>query len=351
MLGTEWVWQQTLTLDFGLTPAEVRHRWHAHTHHATPDSTPRSDRSLSTRSSRVRQLSDFFSGPAFLPWHWMGNLDGWGGPLPAGWIERGRKLQHRFLARARELGMTPVLPAFAGFVPAAFAAHFPNASVHKAAGWNGFAQTHFVEPLDPLFQRIGAAFVARLCKEFGCAADAWFSADLYNELRPPSTAPAYLRNASAAVYAAIRTGLATALLPETPTVEKADAAGGVAARVPSAQPTLLAQAWMWHSDPHDWGDAQIAAFLSGPPQGGLVMLDLYAEVSPLYPKVCTAAALPPHTLHAAHRHGIFSTISHGRPRPLGSLASLRRSRGSSPRSSTSVAGVGCTVGSPSSTAR
>ncbi len=32
-------------------------------------------------------LRDFFAGPAFLAWGWMGNLDGWGGPMPQSWIE------------------------------------------------------------------------------------------------------------------------------------------------------------------------------------------------------------------------------------------------------------------------
>ena len=55
MLGTEWAWRETFVHDFGLNRSE---------------------------------LDDFFPGPAFLPWHWMGNLDGWNAgsprPLPDG---------------------------------------------------------------------------------------------------------------------------------------------------------------------------------------------------------------------------------------------------------------------------
>jgi hypothetical protein len=32
-------------------------------------------------------LAGFFSGPAFLAWQRMGNLRGWGGPLPQGFID------------------------------------------------------------------------------------------------------------------------------------------------------------------------------------------------------------------------------------------------------------------------
>src|SRR5205823_3128697 len=31
-------------------------------------------------------LNRFFAGPAFQPWHWMGNINGHGGPTPQSWI-------------------------------------------------------------------------------------------------------------------------------------------------------------------------------------------------------------------------------------------------------------------------
>lgn len=105
----------------------------------------------------------------------MGNLDGWGGPLSDDWINRGNALQHQYLQRARELGMTPVLPAFAGFVPAALRDKLPGAPIHNAAGWGDFRATHYVEPTSALFAQIGTAFVKRLCAEYGCE-EQWFTA-------------------------------------------------------------------------------------------------------------------------------------------------------------------------------
>lgn len=49
----------------------------------------------------------------------MGNIAAWGGPLPAGWIRGQLRLYQLVLRRMRDLGMRPVLPAFAGFVPPA----------------------------------------------------------------------------------------------------------------------------------------------------------------------------------------------------------------------------------------
>jgi hypothetical protein len=73
------------------------------------------------------EITEFLAGPPFLPFQWMGCLDGWGGPLPQDWIERHEQLQSKILARQRELGMTPVLQGFTGHVPAAVADKFPDA--------------------------------------------------------------------------------------------------------------------------------------------------------------------------------------------------------------------------------
>jgi alpha-N-acetylglucosaminidase len=68
----------------------------------------------------------------------MGNIRGWGGPLTESWHNHTIKLQHLILKRMRELGIIPVLPAFAGHVPRDFIRLFPNARVTKVKQWNNF---------------------------------------------------------------------------------------------------------------------------------------------------------------------------------------------------------------------
>ena len=72
-------------------------------------------------------------------------------------------LQKRILARMRSLGMTPVLPAFSGFVPAALAQEYPQANITRLPNWGGFPDqyccVHLLNPLDPLFLQIGSNFV------------------------------------------------------------------------------------------------------------------------------------------------------------------------------------------------
>lgn len=61
----------------------------------------------------------------------MGNLKGFGGPLPDSWKNSQLVLQHKILQRMRSLGMIPVLPGFAGHVPAAVTTRFPNVKLFK----------------------------------------------------------------------------------------------------------------------------------------------------------------------------------------------------------------------------
>lgn len=56
-----------------------------------------------------QQVGEFLVGPAYLPWGWMANIDGLGGPLPDSWIDSHIALERQILARERSLGMTPVL--------------------------------------------------------------------------------------------------------------------------------------------------------------------------------------------------------------------------------------------------
>ncbi len=49
----------------------------------------------------------------------MGNFKRWAGPLPNRWLVDQHELQLRILHRMGSLGITPVLPTFAGHVPSA----------------------------------------------------------------------------------------------------------------------------------------------------------------------------------------------------------------------------------------
>jgi alpha-N-acetylglucosaminidase len=97
------------------------------------------------------QIAEFLAGPPYLPFQWMGCLDGHGGPLPNSWIARHEELERRILARQRELGMTPVLQGFTGHVPAQVARLLPGAPLQQVR-WSEW-RTSLLDPLDPRFAR------------------------------------------------------------------------------------------------------------------------------------------------------------------------------------------------------
>lgn len=64
-----------------------------------------------------RRDKKFLTGPVYLPWLLMGNMEALGGPMPDEWFEKQVALQHKILDRMRSYGMEPIFQAFYGMVP------------------------------------------------------------------------------------------------------------------------------------------------------------------------------------------------------------------------------------------
>lgn len=131
------------------------------------------------------EADTFFTGPAHLPWHRMGNLNSYDGPLNDEWHKSQIELQHRILDRMRALGMEPVAPAFAGFIPPAFIEKNPDVRANQLE-WGGFDKKYnacVLAPDSPYFEKIGKMFIEEWEKEFG-RAKYWLS-DSFNEMRLP----------------------------------------------------------------------------------------------------------------------------------------------------------------------
>jgi alpha-N-acetylglucosaminidase len=201
-----------------------------------------------------KDLSTFFSGPAYFGWFWMGNLDGWGGPLPMSWMTSHRDLQQKILQRERELGMKPVLQSFTGHVPSAFKQRFPASKLKQTNWTNGFDDTYILDTEDPMFEQIGRKFLEVQTKLYGT--DHLYSADTFNENEPPTDDPAYLSALSARIYQAM---------------SKAD---------PKA--VWVMQGWLFYSDRKFWKTPQIKALLEAVPNDHMIMLDLASEIEPVW---------------------------------------------------------------------
>lgn len=195
------------------------------------------------------QIRSYFSGPEHLPWHRMANLDGYLGPLPTSWLEGQKQLQSQIVERERELGMTPVLPGFAGHVPAAFAEMHPEANIENLSAWCGFEPTFFLNSEDPLFPQIEKSFLTKQEALYGT--DHIYGVDPFNEMDPPSWDPDYLARVSAKIYDSLK---------------EAD-----------PQAKWLQMSWVFWYKRANWTSERLNAYLTAVPQDKLVLLDYFCE--------------------------------------------------------------------------
>ncbi len=199
------------------------------------------------------QILEFIAGPAYLPFGWMGCLDGWGGPLPQSWIDAHLQLQKKIFARQRDLGMTPVLQGFTGHVPLALKEKLPQAKLCKLPTWYEF-QTYFLDPIDPLFEQIGKAFIEEQTRQFGTAH--LYASDTFIEMKPPTNDPEFLAAAGKAVYGAMKAGDPKAI--------------------------WVMQGWIFKHSPGFWKKPQATALFGAVPDDRMILLDLKCEEYPVW---------------------------------------------------------------------
>ncbi|KAK3031104.1 hypothetical protein RJ639_036844 [Escallonia herrerae] len=185
----------------------------------------------------------------------------WGGPLSQNWLDQQLVLQKQILSRMIELGMTPVLPSFAGNVPAALKKIYPTANITRLGEWNTvdgdprWCCTFLLDPSDPLFIRIGEAFMRQQIKEYGDVTDI-YNCDTFNENSPPTSDPTYISSLGSAVYEAM---------------SKVD-----------KDAVWLMQGWLFYSDTSFWKPPQMKALLHSVPFGKMIVLDLFADAKPIW---------------------------------------------------------------------
>jgi len=204
-----------------------------------------------------KDLDEFFSGPAYLPFFHMGCLYAHAGPLPQTWIERQRQLQKQILERERSLGMTPVTQAFAGFVPPAFAKAHPELDILKGAEWCGFPSTLILNPREPMFVEIGKRFVKAYIKEYGTSH--LYMSDTFIEMKPT-------------------------FRQETRLEDFANMGDGVYRGIVEADPdgVWVMMGWPFLVFSDFWGEQEIEAMFSKVPQERLILLDLAVEAKPMW---------------------------------------------------------------------
>lgn len=124
----------------------------------------------------------FIPNPAFAAWWNMGNLEGHGGPLSQQQIDRQARLGKSIVSRMEQLGMTPVLQGYVGFVPADFGecVKMKGLKLVPQGDWVGFRRPWVVDPTCPAFSGLAADWYKALRKVYGISGRA-FGGDLFHE--------------------------------------------------------------------------------------------------------------------------------------------------------------------------
>ncbi|HEY3950730.1 alpha-N-acetylglucosaminidase [Phenylobacterium sp.] len=220
-----------------------------------------------------KDLAGYFSGAAFTPWQRMGNLEGYLAPLPNAWIDKKRDLQVKILARMRDLGMKPILPAFAGYVPRAFAERHTKARIYRMRAGAGFHPTWWLDPAEPLFAELVGRFMALYDATYG--AGTHYLADSFNEMTPPiaqdgSDAGGAFNDGAAQQAAKAQPD------PVLKARRLAEYGKAIHEAFRKARPDAIwtMQGWLFGADQKFWTAEAIAAYFSQVPDEALMVLDI-----------------------------------------------------------------------------
>ena len=201
-----------------------------------------------------QEIAAYFVGPAHLPWMRMGNISGIDGPMPKEWHKEQIALQHKILKRMRSLGMHPICPGFAGFVPQAMKRLHPNIKITETS-WGGAFHNWMLSPQENLFHTIGKLFIEEWEKEFG--QNQYYLVDSFNEMDipfPPKDDPSrysLLASYGDKVYQSIKAGNPNA--------------------------TWVMQGWMFGYQRHIWDYNTLKALVSKVPDDKMLLLDLAVD--------------------------------------------------------------------------
>ncbi|MBR0121227.1 MAG: alpha-N-acetylglucosaminidase, partial [Clostridia bacterium] len=132
----------------------------------------------------------YLSGPGFWPWQLMGNLCAYFPLSDKKFIDARLELGQKIIARQVELGMTPILQGFSGIVPRSIGKVFKSARLRMVKPWCNFPCTCMLDPLDPLFTKIGTVFLEKQRQMLG--AYHYYACDPFHENEPNSKKKNYL---------------------------------------------------------------------------------------------------------------------------------------------------------------
>ena len=126
-----------------------------------------------------KEIANFITGPAYNAWWLMGNIEGWGGPMPQSQIDSRKVMVQKMIARMQTLGIEPVMPGFYGMVPHDFNTK-TKAHIITQGNWGAFIRPSILDPTDTAFSRVAGVFYEETKKLYGKNIR-FFSGDPFHE--------------------------------------------------------------------------------------------------------------------------------------------------------------------------
>lgn len=224
-------------------------------------------------------FAEWSNGAAWLAWSRGQSMHGCGlhcggacQALPLSWMKKQWQLQKDILALQRSIGIVGVLPTFQGNVPPLMRELYPNANItKKGAAW--------FDDLDPLFTTIQKAYMKILIADFGT--DHWYETDgFFNQHQGPWYDKL---DESRTIYQSFTQWTSPDDVPIDPLAYAHSATAYMSMNSTDPKAIWFYQGWIWRGWPKDKLPF-MKGFISAPPPGTFVMLDMFDEVSSLWDK-------------------------------------------------------------------
>ena len=127
-----------------------------------------------------QEMQNWIPQPGHQPWWLLQNMSTANEPISQQLLQQQVQLGKKIVDRLRELGMTPVLPGYYGTVPPDFATKNPGAHIVPQGSWGaGYQRPDWLDPRDPSFAKIAAAFYRVQDQLFGSSS--MYKMDLLHE--------------------------------------------------------------------------------------------------------------------------------------------------------------------------
>ncbi len=126
------------------------------------------------------EVKKYIAGPAYYAWAYMANMFGYGGPVHDSWFEKRTMLARENHLIMRKLGMYPVLQGYSGMVPVDILEHDQDAEVIPQGTWCSFVRPYMLVTTSPAFRKYAAVFYEAQKEVYGTYSK-YFATDPFHE--------------------------------------------------------------------------------------------------------------------------------------------------------------------------